>query len=334
MRIATRLAVALLPLAVACSAATARTVPDAASSTVRTAVHLDVVHSAALGVDKRVAVYLPPSYDREPARRYPVIIYLHGLFGSETDWLSKGGLDAVADSLAQTGKGEAIIVTPDGDDGWWTNWAIEPAYAACGDTLRTEDPARYCVRSHRYDDWIARDLVAYVDSHYRTRGDRAHRGIAGLSMGGVGALTLALRHPDLFAATMSHSGVVSVLLDESNPFVPPARYVTAPDSVRAPATSWKGRLLMALGPTAEGWRAYQPADLAEQLQKAGTVLPAIRFDCGTEDALLAENRALHWELQRLNVAHEYGEWPGAHSWRYWHDRSPAGLAWMLAHIGG
>jgi S-formylglutathione hydrolase FrmB len=125
-----------------------------------------------------------------------------------------------------------------------------------------------------------------------------------------------------------------VLLDENNPFTAPAGYVTSPDSVRAPVTSWKARLLMALGPSVERWRSYQPANLAEQLQHSGGTLPAIRFDCGTEDALLAENRALHWELQRLNVPHEYGEWPGAHSWRYWHDRSPAGLAWMLAHVGG
>jgi S-formylglutathione hydrolase FrmB len=301
---------------------------------VRGRVRLDVVHSPSLGVDKRVSVYLPPSYDREPARRYPVVIYLHGLFGSETDWLSKGGLDAVADSLAAAGRGEAIIVTPDGDDGWWTDWAVESTYAACADTLRTEDPARYCVRSHRYEDWVARDLVAYVDTRYRTMSDRAHRGIAGLSMGGVGALTLALRHPELFGAALSHSGVVSVLLDESNPFTPPARYVASPDSVRAPATSWKARLLMALGPSVERWRSYQPAYLAGQLQRNGTTIPAIRFDCGTEDALLAENRALHWELERLGIPHESGEWPGAHSWRYWHDRSPAGLAWMLARVGG
>jgi putative tributyrin esterase len=300
----------------------------------RGSVQIDVVHSTALGVDKRVAVYLPPSYDRDRSRRYPVVTYLHGLYGSETDWLSKGGLDAVADSLAGAGRGEAIIVMPDGDDGWWTDWAVESAYAACADTLRTEDPARYCVRSHRYEDWVTRDLVAYVDTHYRTQAERAHRGIAGLSMGGVGALTLALRHPDLFAAAVSHSGVVSVLLDESNPFSPPAHYVSAPDSVRAPATSWKARLLMALGPSTQRWHSYQPAFLAEQLREKGAPIPAIRFDCGTEDPLLAENRALHWELERLGIPHEYGEWPGAHSWRYWHDRAPAALAWMLARVGG
>ena len=336
-----RSAIALLLAVAGCISATASPHPDvgwvrmpAVVGVVRDRgeVRLDVVHSQALGVDKRVAVYLPPSYIQDSSRRYPVVIYLHGLFGSETDWLSKGGLDAVADSLAMVGRGEAIIVTPDGDDGWWTNWAVESSYAQCADTLRTEDPARYCVRRHRYEDWITRDLLTYVDSHYRTEADREHRGIAGLSMGGVGALTLALRHPDLFAAAMSHSGVVSVLLDEAIPFAAPARYVSSPDSVRPPVTSWKARLLMALGPSMERWRSYQPAYLAGQLQESGAEMPAIRFDCGTEDALLAQNRALHWELQQLGIAHEYGEWPGAHSWRYWHDRSPAGLAWMLARI--
>lgn len=304
------------------------------STAARGTVHLDVVHSDALGMNKRVGVYLPPSYGRDPSRRYPVVIYLHGLFGSETDWLSKGGLDAVADSLTAAGRGEAILVTPDGDDGWWTNWAVESTFASCADSLHTEDPARYCVQSHRYDDWVVRDLVTWVDRHYRTRADRAHRGIAGLSMGGVGALTLALAHPDVFGAAMSHSGVVSVLLDETNPFTAPAHYVSTPDSLRTPVVSWKARLLLALGPSVERWRSYQPAVLAEQARKRGVSLPAIRFDCGTEDALLAENRALHWELQRLGVVHDYGEWPGAHSWRYWHDRTPAGLAWMLARVGG
>lgn len=339
-----RLIVAVVIFAAACSTAAATSHPASTSAIDsrsrvdttprRGTVHLDVVHSTALGVDKRVAVYLPPSYGRDSTRRYPVVIYLHGLFGSETDWLSKGGLDAVADSLAMAGEGEAILVMPDGDDGWWTNWAVESSYSACADTLRAEDPFRYCVRNHRYEDWVARDLVAWVDARYRSFGDRAHRGIAGLSMGGVGALTIALRHPDVFAAAMSHSGVVSVLLGERNPFSPPARYVAVPDSARAPVTSWKSRLLLALGPSVERWREYQPAVLAERLRARGEQLPAIRFDCGTEDALLAENRALHWELQRLGIPHDYGEWPGAHSWRYWHDRSPTGLAWILARVGG
>ena len=341
-RLPARLPLLGLVLAAACGAAAPaiRSTGDPSSRTSsrqrspRGTVHLDVVHSSALGVDKRVAVYLPPSYDGESSRRYPVVVYLHGLFGSETDWLAKGGLDAVADSLAGAGAGEAILVMPDGDDGWWTSWAVESAQASCADTLHTEDPSRYCVSRHRYDDWVARDLVAFVDGRYRTRADRAHRGIAGLSMGGVGALTLALKYPETFSAALSHSGVVSVLYDGPRPFAPPARYAGTLDSLRAPATSWKARLAMALGPDAAGWSGYQPAVLAERLKEKGGPLPSLRFDCGLDDPLRDENRALDWELSRLGVAHQYSEWPGAHSWRYWHDRSAAGLGWMLGQVGG
>src|SRR4051812_9450103 len=86
------------------------------------AVHEDQFFSTALGVTKHVAIYLPPSYDRAPAQRYPVAYYLHGLSGSETDWVSKGSIDVAADSLFANGTPEMILVLPDGDDGWYTTW--------------------------------------------------------------------------------------------------------------------------------------------------------------------------------------------------------------------
>lgn len=296
-------------------------------------VHRDIVHSAALGVDKHVNVYLPASYDRDRSRRYPVAIYLHGLFGSENDWMGKGGLAETADSLAVAGAGEAIIVTPDGDDGWWTSWAEESSYESCADTLHSEAPGSYCVRSHRYDDWITRDLVSAIAARYRTYDDRVHRGIAGLSMGGFGALSLALRNPELFAAAASHSGVVSMLYAGAHPFAPPARYVPTSDSLRASPMSFKPRLTAAFGADIASWRDHDPATLAERVKASGSAMPALFLDCGREDSLLDENRALDWELTRLGIPHDYSEWPGAHTWRYWHDHSAQSLSWMLGRIG-
>ncbi|HXD23675.1 MAG TPA: alpha/beta hydrolase-fold protein, partial [Gemmatimonadaceae bacterium] len=83
-----------------------------AHGTVRT----DSFWSQALGVHKHVEVYLPPSYADHPDRRYPVAYYLHGMFGSETDWVKLGHLDATMDSLIATGMPEMIVVMPDGDD--------------------------------------------------------------------------------------------------------------------------------------------------------------------------------------------------------------------------
>jgi S-formylglutathione hydrolase FrmB len=296
-------------------------------------VHEDQFFSSALGVNKHLVVYLPPSYGVRSARRYPVAYYLHGLSGSEADWVSKGAIDGAADSLFAAGVPEMIIVMPDGDDGWYTNWTAEVPYATCADTLHGEAPDRYCAEHERYDDYVAHDVVAYVDAHYRTLKARAHRGIGGLSMGGYGALALALRHPDVFAAAASHSGVVSPMYVGPHPFAEPAHFAGSnTDEMRLAAASFFPRYLLYWGAAIERWRDADPAVLAERATQRGTVLPALFLDCGASDGLLDQNRALHAALTRLGVTHAYAEWPGAHTWRYWSTHVRESLAWMARRI--
>jgi putative tributyrin esterase len=294
----------------------------------RGSVHQDVLFSQSLGVTKRLYVYLPPSYGRDPARRYPVAYYLHGLYGSETDWLAKGNIDAAADSLFTHGTPEAIIVLPDGDDGWYTTWVAPVGYTACADTLHTEAPSRYCVPQARYDDYIARDIVQYIDRTYHTRHNRESRGIGGLSMGGYGAISLALRYPDVFGLAASHSGVVSPLYYGPHPFAEPARYAETPDELKKVTESLWDRYRGYWGTDLERWRAADPAHIVASARRSGQALPSLFFDCGTEDGLVDQNRAFHAELTRLGVVHQYGEWPGAHTWRYWSTHVPQSLAWM------
>jgi len=179
-------------------------------------------------------VYLPPSYATAPARRYPVAFYLHGLTGNEADWVSLASIDVVADSLIAGGSPEMIVVMPDGDDGWYTNWEEAPQpYGAClVDTLLNRAAPALCVVQARYEDYIARDLVRHVDSTYRTLADRRHRGIAGLSMGGFGAVTLALEHPDVFSA----GRVIRACCRRSLPgrIRSRRRRATTPRSIRSP----------------------------------------------------------------------------------------------------
>ena len=183
----------------------AQTARSSATGRVRT----DTLWSQALGTTKQLVVWLPPSYDREPGRRYPVAYYLHGAWGSEWDWVRAGKVDQVLDSLVTAGMGEMIVVMPDGDDGFYTTWNSLGNYADCTrHPPERESAATYCVPWPHYDDYIARDLVAHVDSTFRTLGDARHRAIAGLSMGGYGAIALALGYPDVFSAAASHSGVV------------------------------------------------------------------------------------------------------------------------------
>ena len=322
-----------LAIFTACSrAVVSRPVVSATPATASGRVTEESFFSEALGGSKHALVYLPPSYSREPNRRYPVAYYLHGLSGAEADWVAKGSIDAAADSLFAAGTPEMILVMPDGDDGWYTTWVQQFSFRTCADTLHAESPDRYCVEHERYDDYIARDVVHFVDANFRTLADREHRGVGGLSMGGYGAVTLALRYPEVFSAAASHSGVVSPMYTGGRPFATPPKYGTTADEIR-PTTGFFSRYLNFWGTDLARWRAADPAHAAETLLQKKVPVPSIFFDCGVDDGFIDQNRALHFELTRLGVKHAYAEWPGAHTWRYWSTHVRESLAWMGQRIG-
>jgi S-formylglutathione hydrolase FrmB len=180
--------------------------------------------SKALGARKRYLIYLPPSYTRSSRTRYPVAYLLHGRTGNEADWVVRGDLDAVADSVFSSGVPELILVMPDGDNSFWVNWAESPGYERCAsDSTLAESAGSFCVPFSRYGDYLARDLVAQVDSGYRTLPQRAHRGMMGLSMGGTGALTLATTYPEVFTAAAALSAPNPFYLGP-HPYEKPAHY--------------------------------------------------------------------------------------------------------------
>src|SRR5882724_1154699 len=295
-------------------------------------VRVESFYSPALGVAKHYLIYLPPSYGKG-TRRYPVAYYLHGYSGSESDWLSLAEIDRVADSVFAAGAPEMIIVMPDGDDGWYTDWAEPQTYAACmADTTLDRRGNTYCTERGGYATYIAHDLVAHIDSLYRARSDRSHRGIAGLSMGGYGAITLALTHPEEFAAAASHSGVLSPLYGGPHPFWGPPRYFASLDSIRGTVRWTRTANGQVFGADVAAWLARDPAHLARRLRAAGGPFPALFVDGGTEDGLIDESRAFHAELRALAVPHQYAEWPGAHNWRYWRAHVGESLAWLAARL--
>jgi len=303
--------------------------------TIHGSVRIENFYSPALGVRKHFVIYLPPSYAARSARRYPVIYYLHGVSGEESDWVSMGNIDLIADSLEARGMPEMILVMPDGDDAWWSDAPVDRGYVACDhDTTQSHATPTYCVEHWRYETYIAVDLVRHVDSTYRTRGDRAHRAIAGLSMGGYGAMALALGHPDLFSAAASHSGVLSPLYAGPHPFAAPPRYARDYDSLRA---AWGNGFLWstvapALGPDTGAWVARDPARRAAALVTAGKPVPALFIDVGAQDWLVDQSRAFSWELTRLGISHAYAEWPGEHNWRYWYAHVGESLRWIAERI--
>jgi putative tributyrin esterase len=241
--------------------------------------------SAALGRRMSYRVILPPGYT-DSLRRFPTLYLLHGLTGNYRDWESRTNV------FRYSRDHEILIVMPDGEDSWYTNSQGAPAA--------------------QFESYIARDLIADVDRTYRTIGTRHGRAIAGLSMGGYGALKFGLKHPNLFMFAGSFSGALA--------------------AGQASFTGGRNErlakeLLTIYGP--EGSQTRIDNDLLLVLEKANlTALPFLYVDCGTEDGLLASNRAFVAALQTKKARYEYRELPGAHTWDYW-DRQVAQLLDVL-----
>jgi S-formylglutathione hydrolase FrmB len=201
---------------------------------------------------------------------------------------------------------------PDGDESFYANSATDPAA--------------------RYEDYIVRDLVEHVDATYRTLAERGARGIGGLSMGGFGALHLAMRHQDVFAAAASHSGVDALLYLGPHPYA--AGKVKLLEDVR----QW-GLAIPQIGSLVRGifgtdpatWRAHDPAVLARKLNDGDL---ALYLDCGTEDLFLLHDGAqyLHDILLERGVRHEWYLGPGTHTFTFWRDRIDDSLGFFARSL--
>lgn len=288
-------------------------------------------HSAALGVDKTYLVYVPAGYDSAPGKRWPVFYYLHGLTSPETEWVQLGKLDEAADRLALG----ALVVMPDGDDGFYLDSPTPIDYDACqrdGGGLYRPDADRdaTCVRARAYETYIARELVAEIDGKYRTIATRAGRAIAGVSMGGYGALALALRHPDEYAAAASHSGVATLLYDGPHPFVAGQAHVATALDKATGADRLRPWIRLLFGDDLATYRAHDPAALIEALP-ANAPVPALYLDVGTEDFLVDLTRFVDELLTRHHIAHAVFYGPGVHDYAFWTQRLPASLAFLRDH---
>lgn len=289
--------------------------------------------SAALGVAKRYLVYVPDTYASE-TERYPVVYLLHGLGGDETNWSKHGDLLRVADGMGL----RALVVMPDGDAGFYVDGSAPTDYPTClGEKppfSAGEPPDRYCVKSPRYESYVAQDLVAHVDKSYRTIASREGRGIGGLSMGGFGALVLAMRHDEVFSAAASTSGLISLRYAGPHPYQGIEKVATAdppkwgadyPERVR-------NHLLGVLGPSPTSWRALDPVSLAESLEPGRL---ALHIDCGEEDDFRFDDHArhLHDVLGARRIDHEFVIVPGRHLFDYWKARLPDLLVFFRKSLG-
>ncbi len=285
--------------------------------------------SAAFGVAKSFRIYLPEGYAASAAR-YPVIYLVHGWGVTERSWTEAGGLTAAADVMNL----QAIVVMPDGDRGMYVNGRANVPYETCmAETPPTrnksEGRAEFCVRTPNYEDYIVNDLITYIDSHYRTVALRAGRAVSGESMGGFGAMNLAFRHRDVFAAVASHSGFVAPLYAGPRPYVKGQAEMLSPQQLIASPNLTEQREI--LGTEIGNWHAHSPSDLAERLTNGDL---AIYFDCGTEDefGFLELSLYLHDRLTELGIAHEFQTAPGGHNDGFFSRRIIESLRFHAGHF--
>lgn len=285
--------------------------------------------STALGVDKAALVVLPDGYATD-ARRYPVVYFLHGFGGSPEEWVDDAPAAARAAGLF------AILVFVDGDDSFYVNWARAADHERCSVSPRpwgAVDPRDYCVRQGRYEQYVVRDVVGRIDARYRTIADRSGRALVGFSMGGFGALMLAMRNPDVFAAAVSHAGIDSLL------YLGPRPYERGRvQRLRDPAACCRAeerlipgigdQLRGILGPDLANWRAHDPVALAGSLRDGQL---ALYLDCGTEDGFEFDDLAqdLHDTLEQRGIHHAFTLVPGGrHDGAYLRDRLDDGLRFV------
>ncbi len=229
------------------------------------------LQSKLVGVSLPYNVILPVGYDKSRTTRYPVIYLLHGLTGHYSDWTSRSN---VGDYAAQY---RIIVVTPEANDSWYID---------------------------KYESYILEELIPDVQQRYRTIEARYGRAIAGLSMGGYGAIKFGLKSPStfVFAASMSGAFGVSRFTEKDVPQL------------------WHASLKL-FGPLgSETRKANDLFEIIENLPTARAAsLPYFYFDCGTEDApfVFSYNQQLARLMFDKKIPHEFRQLPGDHSWAYW-----------------
>jgi len=237
-----------------------------------TSVREATFHSGSLNRDMRYRVILPAGYDSSE-KRYPTLFLLHGLYGDFTNWSTRTNLVSDVRDM------NLIIAMPDAGNSWYVNSVSNP--------------------DDKFEDYIVKDFVEEIDTHYRTLPEGYARAIAGLSMGGYAAVKFSLKYPQLF----SQVGGISAALDASADL----------DQRRV---DFREGLQKVFGEPGNPARAQN--DVFTLLSHADArKLPQYYLDCGADDMFLGVNRKFAARLQELGISYEFHEMPGDHNWKYW-----------------
>jgi enterochelin esterase-like enzyme len=302
------------------------TVPDPVPGAPGAAVERITIHGRALegnlegdAVDRPVVVFLPPSYATDRNRRYPVVYALHGYSIGADQWTQEIHVPQTIEGAFARGAREMIVVLPDSK------------------TVHNGSMYSSSVTTGDFETFIARDVVSYIDAHYRTIPRRESRGLVGHSMGGYGASRIGMKHADVFGSLYIMSpcclspralGPSSPANDEALASVKtPADSAKLPFGVRAQlaaAAAWspnpnKPPLYLDL-PTSGNeqavlarWAANAPLAFVDQYIRQLREYRAIAIDVGDMDTLKTDTGRLHDALTAYGITHEFEIYSGTHT---------------------
>jgi enterochelin esterase-like enzyme len=272
--------------------------------------------------DRDVIVYLPPSYGKQTNRRYPVVYFLHGYgIGAERYWNMMKVPEAADKDIAAGTAQEMILVHPD-------------AFTIYNGSMYSSSPT-----TGDWETFIAQDLVAWVDSHYRTIPDRMSRGLAGHSMGGYGTMRIGMKHPEVFSSLYAMSSCcLTASLNPGGRGGAQAEALKSPDEAKnannrgiltllAEAAAWspnpKNPPFFFDLPTKDGqvrngimakWAANAPLAMVDQYIGNLRRLKAIAFDAGDKDtAIAATVKTLDEMLNGYDLPHTFSIYEGTHT---------------------
>ena len=229
------------------------------------------IYSSSMHKAINCVVIKPDAYN-EAGKSFPVVYLLHGYSGNYSNWITK-----VPELKDYVDTYQIMIVCPDGNYGsWYFDSPVDSSY--------------------RYETFVATEVVNYMDAYFKTKADKGHRAITGLSMGGHGGLFLGLRHSKVYGAAGSMSGGVD-LKESGNRFEIGKR----------------------IGDTISHAKAWHDLTVINLIDKYTATDLKIIFDCGDEDIFIGGNRRLHQKMLQLKIPHEYTERPGKHNWEYWRN---------------
>jgi len=236
-------------------------------------------------------IVLPASFDSEKTRHFSILYFLHGLGDNEQSFIHSGAWNLTEDMREKREMKEFLIATPDGGASFYIN---------------SKDG------KGRYEDFLLQEFFPAIEKRYRVAAGRGHRAVAGISMGGYGALHLAFRHPQLFISVSAHSAALFEKL--------PLFLGTTPNSPRSRVL---GKVL-GIPPDPVFWDRNSPLTLARTADLSGL---KIYFDCGDQDdyGFDAGAAALDKILNARHIPHEYHLYPGRHDPSYFGEHLPASL---------